>query len=220
MSNEQTALPTEVAGVRIPHTTLAIAAAEAAHASLPEVVTGHASRVFVFASLAARRDAFACDADTLYVAAMYANMGLSAAYAHSTLRYEIDGADAPRMFMQRHGVPSRVVGDIWSAIALHMSPGLPAHLSPLARVLSAAVRTDLFANNLVAYSQAERDEIVAAYPRGALFKERVIEAIGLGIARRPFPTFGTVGAGALELLDPDSCRTNFCGLVLSSPWED
>jgi hypothetical protein len=65
LSNEQTALPTEVAGVRIAHTTRAIAAAEAVHASLPEVVTGHASRVFVFASLAARRDAFACDPDML-----------------------------------------------------------------------------------------------------------------------------------------------------------
>jgi hypothetical protein len=119
-----------------PHTPLAIAAAEAAHASLPEVVTGHASRVFVFASLAARHEACTRDADTLYVAATYANMGLSAAYAHSTLRYEIDGADAARTFLQHRGAPSSVVGDVWCAIALHMTPGLPEHMSPLARVLS------------------------------------------------------------------------------------
>jgi hypothetical protein len=220
MLHKSAVRPVEVAGVRIPHTPLAIAAAEAARASLPEVLTGHASRVFVFASLVARHEACASDADTLYVAAIYANMGLSAAYAHSMLRYEIDGADAARTLLQHHGAPSSVVGDIWCAIALHMTPGLPEHMSPLARVLSSAVRTDLFAENLGAYSQAECDQIVAAYPRGAFFKERMIEAIGRGLAHRPLSTFGTVGADVLERLDPDFLRTNFCGLILGSPWED
>jgi hypothetical protein len=220
MLNEQTVQPTEVAGIRIPRKALAIAAAEAAHASLPEVMTGHASRVFVFASLVARREACACDAETLYIAAMYANMGLSAAYAHSMLRYEIDSAHSARAFLQCHGASPAVVSDIWCAIALHMTPGLPAHMSPLARVLSSAVRTDLFADNRAAYTQAECDQIVATYPRGDFFKERVIEAIGHGIAHRPLSTFGTVSADVLERLDPDFCRTNFCGLILGSPWED
>jgi DNA invertase Pin-like site-specific DNA recombinase len=39
-------------------------------------------------------------------------------------------------------------------------------MSALARVLSSAVRTDLLADSLGAYSQAERAQIVAAYPRG------------------------------------------------------
>jgi hypothetical protein len=220
MLHKSAVRPVEVAGVRIPHTPLAIAAAEAARASLPEVLTRHASRVFVFASLVARHEACASDADTLYVAAIYANMGLSAAYAHSMLRYEIDGADAARTFLLHHGAPSSVVGDIWCAIALHMTPGLPEHMSPLARVLSSAIRTDLFADNLAAYSQSECDQIVTAYPRGAFFKERMIEAIGRGLAHRPLSTFGTVGADVLERLDPDFLRTNFCGLILGSPWED
>jgi hypothetical protein len=218
--NERLVRPVEVAGVRIPCSPLAMAAAEAAHASLPCVVTAHASRVFVFASLAARQEGFACEPDTLYVAAMYANMGLSAAYARSKLRYEIDGASAARALLQRYGASAGVREDIWYAIALHMTPGLPAHLSPLARVLSAAVRTDLLAHNLGAYSQAECEQIVAAYPRGAQFKERMIEAIGRGVAHRPLSTFGTLSADVLERVDPNFCRTNFCGLILGSPWEE
>ena len=105
MLHKRAVRPVEVAGVRIPHTPLAIAAAEAARALLPEVVTGHASRVFVFASLVARREACACDAETLYIAAMYANMGLSAAYSYSMLRYEIDSAHSARAFLQCHGAP-------------------------------------------------------------------------------------------------------------------
>jgi hypothetical protein len=48
MSNERAVQPDEIAGVPIPHTSLAIAAAEAAHASLPEIVTAYASGLFVF----------------------------------------------------------------------------------------------------------------------------------------------------------------------------
>ena len=67
----------EVAGVSIPRTTLAVEAADAARAALPAALADHAARVFVFASLAARRAGEGCDADALYVAAMYANMGLA-----------------------------------------------------------------------------------------------------------------------------------------------
>ncbi|ACC74793.1 phosphohydrolase [Paraburkholderia phymatum] len=210
----------EVAGVGIPQTPLAIAAAQAAHASLPAVVTAHASRVFVFAALAARQERVACEPDTLYVAAMYTNMGLSAAYAHSNLRYEIDGADAARAFMQRYGASASVLDDVWCAIALHTTPGLPAHMSPLTRLLSSGVRADLFAANLDTWTQAERDQILAAWPRGIRFKERMIEAIGRGVGHRPMSTFGTVSADVLERVDPNFCRTNFCGLILGSPWND
>jgi hypothetical protein len=48
----------------------------------------------------------------------------------------------------------------------------------------------------------------------------MIEAIGRGLAHRPLSTFGTVGSDVLERLDPDFLRTNFCGLILGSPWED
>ncbi|MBN3751939.1 phosphohydrolase [Paraburkholderia sp. Tr-20389] len=220
MLNARTARRVEVAGIGIPQTPLAIAAAEAAHASLPDVVTAHASRVFVFAALAARQERVACEPETLYVAAMYTNMGLSAAYAHSNLRYEIDGADAARAFMQRDGASSGVLDDVWCAIALHTTPGLPAYMSPLTRVLASAVRADLFADNLDAWSQAERDQIVAAWPRGIRFKERMIEAIGRGVMHRPMSTFGTMSADVLERVDPNFCRTNFCGLILGSPWRD
>jgi hypothetical protein len=210
----------KVAGVCIPHSPLAVAAAESARASLPEVVTGHASRVFVFASLEARRENYSCDDDTLYVAAMFANMGLSPAYAHSALRYEIDSADAACAFLQHHGAPSDVLDEVWRAIALHMTPGLPARTSPLARLLSSAVGTDLFADNLSAYAHAERVAILAAYPRGAGFKEGMIDAIGRGVEHRPLSTFGTLSADVLEHTNPDFRRLNFCGLILGAPWKD
>ncbi|MGV2290199.1 phosphohydrolase [Trinickia sp. YCB016] len=210
----------EVAGVRIPRTSVAIDAADAARASLPRVVVDHAHRVFVLASLAARRAGYACDADALYVAAMYANMGLSAAYCRSTARYEIDSADAASAHLLRHCVPQCVRDDVWRAVALHTTPGVPARLSPLAGVLAAAVSTDLMATDLDAYMAAERDELLAAYPRVKGFREAILEAIARGVAHRPQSTFGSWSADVLERADPDFHRPNFCGRVLGAAWQD
>ncbi|WP_321817656.1 MULTISPECIES: phosphohydrolase [unclassified Paraburkholderia] len=210
----------EVAGVRIPCTPVAIAAAECAHAALPPVLLGHASRVFVFAALNARRGGLACDEGTLYVSSMYANMGLSAAYAHSTARYELDSADAARGLLQRHGASVRDQDEAWLAIAMHTTPGIPARVSPLADVLAAAVRTDLVAERFDVYSGGERAGVLAAYPRGKGFEEELIGAIGRGVAHRPHTTFGTVSADVLERVDPDYCRVNYCGQILGSLWQE
>nr|MBN3729196.1 phosphohydrolase [Burkholderia sp. Ac-20379] len=66
----------------------------------------------------------------------------------------------------------------------------------------------------------ERAAVTAAYPRGAGFGEAVIAAIGRGLAHRPRSTAGTFGADVLDRIDPDYCRTNFCGQILGSPWRD
>ncbi|MCU9951850.1 MULTISPECIES: phosphohydrolase [Burkholderia] len=210
----------EVAGVRIPRTPMAIDAAEAACASLPQVIVDHASRVFVLASLAARRAGETCDADTLYVAAMYANMGLSTAYGRSTERYELDSADAAQAFLLRHQTSQRMRDDVWRAIALHTTPGVATRVSPLARVLASAVSTDLMATDFDAYSADERRALLAAYPRGDAFGAAFLDAIARGVAHRPASTFGTWSADVLERTDPDFHRPNFCGRVLGARWND
>lgn len=210
----------EVAGVRIPRTPLAIEAADAARASLPATFVDHAGRVFVFASLAARRAGDACDADALYVAAMYANMGLSHAYRRSTERYELDGADAARALLLRHRRPLRMCEDVWHAIALHTTPGVAARASPLARALASAVSTDLMATDFDAYTADERTALLAAYPRGGGFREAFLDLVARGVEHRPWSTFGTWSADVLERADPDFHRPNFCGRVLGARWED
>ncbi|WP_321888221.1 HD domain-containing protein [Paraburkholderia bannensis] len=216
MKPELAAAPDDVAGVRIPRTALATLAVENARASLAPVLVGHARRVFVFAALTARRERQVCDSEALYVSAMYANMGLSPAYAHSQLRYEVDSADAARALLA--GIAPYMADDVWRAIALHTTPGIPEHVSPLARLLAQGAQTDLVGANYDAYTCAEREAILAAYPREATFNEDMIGAIGRGVGHRPQTTSGTWSADILARLDPDYCRLNFCGLILGSRW--
>nr|WP_041735168.1 phosphohydrolase [Paraburkholderia atlantica] len=210
----------DIVGIRIPRTSVAIAAAESAHAALPAVLLGHAHRVFVFAALNARRGGIVCDMDSLYVSSMYANMGLSAAYAHSSARYELDGADAARGLLRYYGASVQAQDDAWNAIALHTSPGIPERVSPLAKVLAAAVCTDLVAAHFETHTDGERAGVLAAYPRGKHFRHEIIGAIGRGVAHRPETTFGTRSADILDRLDPEYCRGNYCGQILGSRWQD
>lgn len=210
----------EVAGVGIPRTPVAIEAADAARAALPAALADHAGRVFVLASLAARRAGEPCDADALFVAAMYANMGLSYAYCRSTARYEVDGADAARALLLRHRRPRRMRDDVWYAIALHTTPGVAARVSPLARALAAAVSTDLMATDFDAYTLQERDALLAAYPRDGGFAEAFLEAVARGVEHRAPSTFGTWSADVLERFDAEFYRPNFCGRVLGARWND
>jgi hypothetical protein len=71
-----------------------------------------------------------------------------------------------------------------------------------------------------AFTDEQREQVIAAHPRGSRFKKRVIEAFAHGIVRKPEATFGNVKADVLERMDPTYKRVNFCTVILDSAWRD
>ncbi|MFL9898001.1 MULTISPECIES: HD domain-containing protein [Paraburkholderia] len=207
-----------VSGVSIPQSPLARDARAFADIMLPSPLKNHAKRVFVFASLSALKSGLVVDTDLLYVASMFINVGLDQAFKDSQLRYEIDGANAARHFLESHGVVQASTSDVWQAVALHSTHGIVDHVSPLASLIAASVRTDLFGENMSALTRKSKDEILRAYPRGYRFEERYLEALGAGLLHRPSSTFGSASADVLDRIDPNYRRINFCGLVLGARW--
>ncbi len=212
-------VPRQVAGVALPRRRHAHAAADAARASLPAALVRHAYRAWLFGMLTGRRLGVPAHADLLFVAAHFAHMGLSARHAQSAQRYELDGADAARAFLDAQGVRRVHGAAVWSAISLHTSAGIADRASALGRLLACGVRADLFGEGLDCASRAERDEIAAVFPRGREFPRRYLEALARGLAHRPETSFGTFGADVLERFDPAFNRANFCGRVLGARWD-
>ncbi|KWA31443.1 HD domain-containing protein [Burkholderia territorii] len=209
-----------IAGIRIPDSAIAREAAAIVRAGEPEILFRHAMRVFAFASVIGRRRGVAFDAELLYVAALFHDIGLTEGHRHSRGRHEIDGANAARAFLGGYGIGAQAADEVWRAIALHTCFGIHAYMTPLTALLGAGIETDLFALHFDEVSRTERDEIVKAWPRGPCFKELFLEALAAGTAHRPETAFGNVCADVLERCDPDYRRTNFCGLVLGSAWAD
>jgi hypothetical protein len=56
---------------------------------------------------------------------MFHDLGLTAHYESSQLRFEVDGANAAGEFLRRRGISESDIETVWTAVALHTTPGIP-----------------------------------------------------------------------------------------------
>ncbi|CAN7799367.1 phosphohydrolase [Paraburkholderia hospita] len=207
-----------IAGVNIPDSAMAREATDQIRDIESQLMFHHAQRAFLFAALTGYRKRLTFDAELLYVGAMFHNVGLNVKSQHSPCRFEVDGANAACAFLRQHGAAESSIQEVWEAIALHTTPGIPEHMSPLVALVSAGVQMDVRGARYDEFTAQQRDEIVQAYPRESSFKKKIIEAYARGMEHRPDTTFGTVNADVLDRWDPNYRRLNFCGLILGSDW--
>jgi hypothetical protein len=91
-----------LAGVRIPDTPLAKAAADLLEATSPQFICNHCVRTYVFGNLAVRSIGRSIiDEEIAFCGALLHDLGLVPAHAGEN-RFEVDGADAAREFCLKH----------------------------------------------------------------------------------------------------------------------
>jgi HD superfamily phosphodiesterase len=108
-----------IAGVAIPDSTLAVEATEFVRDVSTQLLFDHSRRVFLWASLRGERLSLEYDAELLYVGTMFHDVGLVEGHRSEDERFEIDGANAARAFLERHSMPEEQVMTVWESIALH-----------------------------------------------------------------------------------------------------
>ncbi|MYV56114.1 HD domain-containing protein [Streptomyces sp. SID3212] len=212
-------MPETVAGVQIPDSALAKEATELVRDTASPLLYDHSRRVFLFGSLQGRRRGLSYDPELLYVGAMFHDLGLTPGYRTSQQRFEIDGADAARDFLLRHGLPQDSARIAWTAIALHTTPEIPGHMEPEVALVTAGVEFDVLGMGLDVVPQEVRDEVVAAHPRPD-FKRRILQAFTEGIEHRPQTAFGNVKADVLAHFSPGFVRTDFVEVIENSAWPE
>lgn len=149
---------------------------------------------------------------------MFHDMGLMPDYATPNERFEVDGANAARRFMQSKGIRQKDIDNVWTAIALHTTPGIPQHMDPVIALVTKGVEMDVLGLEYEHYPDDVRRAIVKAFPRTEHFKEDIIQAFYEGIKEKPETTFGNVKADVLADKDPTFKRRNFCSLIRCSHW--
>ncbi|TDW88345.1 HD domain-containing protein [Kribbella pratensis] len=207
----------EIAGIRIPDSTLAREATELVREAASPLLFDHSRRVFLFGSL--RGQGLAYDAELLYVGAMFHDLGLTERYRRTDQRFEIDGADEARRFLQRHGITGDAADRVWTAIALHTTPEIPLHLPAEIALVTRGVELDVLGIGYDAVTEAQRTAVTAAHPRPD-FKNRILAAFTEGIQDRPATTFGNVKADVLEHFVPGFHRTDFVEVIKNSSWPE
>jgi HD domain len=207
-----------IAGVPIPASKLAREIAELVMDTEPPLLFHHSSRVYYWGALAGKRRGLRFDHELLYAGAMFHDMGLTAQHSSANERFEVDGANAARDFLRSHGIALHDIETVWTAIALHTTPGIPQHMHPVVALVTAGVEMDVLGLNYAEFGDAEREAVVHAHPRTPRFKEDIIQAFYAGIKHKPETTFGNVKADVLADKDPHFTRGNFCTVIRGSAW--
>lgn len=207
-----------VAGVVIPDSKLAREVTDLVRDTEPPLLFHHSSRVYFWGALTGKRHGLRFDPELLYAGAMFHDMGLTPKHASADERFEVDSANAARDFLRSHGIAEREIETVWTAIALHTTPGVPPHMHPVIALVTAGVEMDVLGIAFSEFTDVEREAVVRAHPRPGRFKEEIIQAFYDGFHHKPETTFGTVNADVLADKDPSFRAENFCRLIRASAW--
>jgi HD superfamily phosphodiesterase len=208
-----------IADIVVPDTPLVRAITELIRDAEDDLLFDHSRRVFLFGALQGRRRGLQPDLELLYAGAMFHDLGLTERYRTSTLRFEVDGANAARDFLLQHGVDQADADKVWLSIALHTTPGIPEFLEPEIALVTAGVETDVLGIGRDDLAPEALEAVTAAHPRPD-FKRRILAAFNDGMKHRPHSTFGTVNADVLERFDPTFVRDNFVDIILGNAWPE
>ena len=208
-----------IAGIVIPDTPLVREVTEYIRDVEDDLLFDHSRRVFLFGALRGRRLGLQPDLELLYVGAMFHDIGLTARYRTSTLRFEVDGANAARDFLLERGHDPAQARKVWLGIALHTTPGVPEFLDPEIALVTAGVDTDVLGIGLDDLSAEALSAVTAAHPRPD-FKNRILAAFNDGMKHRPGSTFGTMNDDVLAHFDPTFKREDFVDIIRGNSWPE
>ena len=147
-------------GAAIPDSKLARAITTFIRDTETELLFNHSSRVYHFGALAGVHRGLTFDRELLYAGAMFHDLGLMPGHSSAHERFEVDGAHAARDFLRSHGIPEEDAYTVWTAIALHTTPGVPVHMHPVVALVTAGVEMDVLGLTHKEYSDVERESVV------------------------------------------------------------
>jgi hypothetical protein len=136
-----TAATALLAGVRVPDTPLVSQAIEYAREHSEPYLFNHVMRSWLFAVLLAQLKQSDYDAEVLAVATILHDLGLARAFS-GPLRFEVEGANAARVFARNAGIDDRRAQLIWDGVALNSTPSIALYKEREVALCTAGIGLD------------------------------------------------------------------------------
>lgn len=179
----------------------------------------HSHRVFFWGNEQGKRAGQKFDAELLFVCAAFHDLGLLKKFSSEDDRFEVDGANAVRQFLEHHGVSETRIQTAWDAIALHTTPGLAAYKPIEVELLYNGVGLDVLGIGYQEFPQDIREKVVADYPRAG-FKQGIAQAFLGGFAHKTVTTEGTCNEDICSHFLRNYKRSNFYEQIQNSPFQN
>lgn len=155
----------------IPDTNVSSAALELASAYHSAALLNHSRRVYVWAAGYGTRHDIPYDAELLFVAAMFHDLGLAPEFDSHTIPFEEAGGHVAQVFAAGAGWPGERRGLLGRTIVRHMWPDVDVADDPHGHLLCRATALDIAGRNIDDFDPGFRAEVLRQYPRLGLADE-------------------------------------------------
>src|ERR1700691_560437 len=208
----------DFAGIKVPDTALVRDAIDLSRSVLEPFLFNHVMRSWLFGIVLAESAVIAPDAELLAVAAILHDLGLTERY-NGENRFEVDGANAAREFLEESGISAQQTQLVWDAIALHTTPTLALHKEPEVVMTHSGIAVDVLGAGLDRISGEKQGAILAEFPRLAL-KNRLKDCLCNIVRRKPATTFDNIVRDFGVRYVEGYTSPNFADVVANAPFSE
>jgi hypothetical protein len=203
----------------VPDTQVAREATGLLHEFSTPLLFNHSHRVFFWANEMGRQTGQKFDVELLFVCAAFHDLGLLERFSSADDRFEVDGANAVRQFLEHHDVPAARIQVAWDAISLHTTPGIAAYKPIEVELLYNGVGLDVLGIGYEQFPRSVRESVVARFPR-VNFKQEIAMAFLRGFEYKAQTTEGTCNEDICSHFIRNYRRSNFYEQIRGSSFPD
>lgn len=204
--------------ITVPDTPLIARAIEYARIHSEPVLFNHAVRSWLFAVRLGQLQGIVHDAEVVAVGTLLHDIGLTNHVAGHK-RFEVDGADAARVFAREQGLDERRVQLVWDTVALNSTPSIALYKEPEVALSTAGIALDFGG---LQYDQIPKDEmesVLAAFPRLDM-KRAFTDAVCRIIETKPETTYDNFARDFGERFVPGYTRPSTVDFLMKAPFQE
>ncbi|MFI5728558.1 HD domain-containing protein [Kribbella sp. NPDC051587] len=155
----------------IPETPAATAALEIAASYLSPALESHSRRVYLWATALAEQENLQYDAELLFVASMFHDIGLVPVFDSHTVSFEEAAGHVARVFAAGAGWSHERRERLGEVIVRHMWPDVSVADDPEGHLISRAAALDIVGKNFDELGSGFRSAVLEQFPRLGLTDE-------------------------------------------------
>ena len=174
-------------GITVVDTPLITKAMDLARTHSEPFLFNHAVRSWLFAVRLGQLQGIPHDAEVVAVGSLLHDLGLTDGFT-GPRRFEIEGADAARVFAREQGFDDRRVQLIWDTVALNSTPSLALYKETEVALCTAGIALDFGGPQYDQIPPAEMRDILGAFPRLDM-KRRFTDSVCHIIRAKPETTY-------------------------------
>jgi len=178
----------------------------------------HAVRSWLFAVRLGQLQGIAHDAEVVAVGTLLHDLGLTNGFAGKR-RFEIEGADAARVFAREQGLDDRQVQLIWDTVALNSTPSIAFYKEAEVALCTAGIALDYGGPQYDQIPPGEMKSILAEFPRLEM-KRRFTDSVCRIIKAKPETTYDNFARDFGERFVPGYKAQSSVDFLMNGPFQE